>query len=88
MYAEYMTLLPVLIELQATHDYLRTIERDLSALPPDLAALHAEMKAQDKRLGELESDLNLEPVRVREGYETHAQRVEPVGLVYLWPVTG
>ncbi len=54
MYAEYMTLLPVLIELQATHDYLRTIERDLSALPPDLAALDAQIKAQDKRLGELE----------------------------------
>ncbi len=49
-----MTLLPVLIELQATHDYLRTIERDLTALPPDLAALDAQIKAQDKRLGELD----------------------------------
>src|SRR5512141_1231190 len=49
-----MTLLPVLIELQATHDYLRTIERDLTALPPDLAALDAQIKAQAKRLGELD----------------------------------
>ncbi len=49
-----MTLLPVLIELQATHDYLRTIERDRTALPPDLAALDAQIKAQDKRLGELD----------------------------------
>ncbi|MBL0313555.1 MAG: hypothetical protein IPP78_12760 [Holophagaceae bacterium] len=49
-----MTILPVLIELQATHDYLRTIERDLTALPPDLAALDAQIKAQDKRLNELD----------------------------------
>ena len=49
-----MTLLPVLIELQATHDYLKTIERDLTALPPDLAALDGQLKGYDKRLAELD----------------------------------
>ena len=26
--------------------------------------------------------------RIRALYEVKAQRIEPVGLVYLWPVTG
>ena len=29
-----------------------------------------------------------EPARIQAGYEVRAQRVEPVGLVYLWPVSG
>ncbi len=49
-----MTLLPVLIELQATHDYLKVIERDLTSLPPDLAALDTQLRAHDKRLAELD----------------------------------
>lgn len=40
-----MSLLPTLKDLQATLDNLRTIERDLSAFPPDLAALDQEQKA-------------------------------------------
>jgi predicted nucleic acid-binding Zn-ribbon protein len=39
-----MNELHVLIELQSVHDNLRTIQRDLSAFPPDLAALDAELK--------------------------------------------
>jgi SNF2 family DNA or RNA helicase len=41
-----------------------------------------------KRLAMLEQELKTEPERIREVYEVKAQRVEPVGLVYLWPVTG
>ncbi len=29
-----------------------------------------------------------EPERIRALYEVKAQRIEPVGLVYLWPVSG
>ena len=28
-----------------------------------------------------------EPERVRSAYEVKARRVEPVGVVYLWPVS-
>lgn len=38
-----------------------------------------------KRLNELERELEAEPERVRALYEVKAQRIEPVGLVYLWP---
>ena len=47
-----MDLLPVLRELQSTLDYLRTIERDLSAFPPDLAALDTRLKALAKQASE------------------------------------
>lgn len=41
-----------------------------------------------KRLGMLEQELQTEPDRIRDIYQVKAQRIEPVGLVYLWPVTG
>ncbi len=36
---------------------------------------------------EFDLDLEREPQRIREFYEVRAPRVEPVGLVYLWPET-
>jgi predicted nucleic acid-binding Zn-ribbon protein len=47
-----MNELPVLIELQSVHDNLRTIQRDLSAFPPDLAALDSELKILAKKAEE------------------------------------
>jgi predicted nucleic acid-binding Zn-ribbon protein len=47
-----MSELSVLIELQSVHDNLRTIQRDLSAFPPDLAALDSELKMLAKRIEE------------------------------------
>ncbi len=41
-----------------------------------------------KRLGEVETEIEKEPQRVQQGYQVTAYRLEPVGLVYLWPVTG
>jgi superfamily II DNA/RNA helicase len=40
-----------------------------------------------KRLIELDGEVKTEPDRIRALYQVRAQRVEPVGLVYLWPVT-
>jgi hypothetical protein len=39
------------------------------------------------RLEQFDRDLEREPERIREFYEVRAKRVEPVGLVYLWPET-
>jgi hypothetical protein len=47
-----MSELSVLIELQSVHDNLRTIQRDLTAYPPDLAALDAELKTLARRIEE------------------------------------
>jgi len=40
-----------------------------------------------KRLAEIDGEVSTEPGRIRSLYEVRAQRIEPVGLVYLWPVT-
>jgi SNF2 family DNA or RNA helicase len=40
------------------------------------------------RLSRLESEINNEPQRIRASYDVHAHRLEPVGLVYLWPASG
>ena len=36
----------------------------------------------------LEDELKTEPDRIRDLYQVKATRIEPVGLVYLWPITG
>ena len=52
-----MTSLPLLKDLQATLDNLRTIDRDLKAFPPDLAQLDQELKALDKKTSEIRAAL-------------------------------
>jgi hypothetical protein len=39
-------------------------------------------------LKNVEGDLESEPDRVRNFYNTTSFRLEPIGLAYLWPVTG
>jgi hypothetical protein len=40
------------------------------------------------RLDRLEKEIKEEPGRIRASYDVHAHRLEPVGLVYLWPASG
>ena len=47
--------LDILKELQAAHDGLKTIRRDLSALPPDMASLDKSVKAAERRIQEIET---------------------------------
>jgi len=49
--------------------------------------LEADLKAWEVRLRQFDNDLKREPPRIREFYEVKAQRIEPIGLVYLWPET-
>jgi hypothetical protein len=49
--------------------------------------LETNMKSWRARLAQFERDLAHEPGRIRSFYEVRARRVEPVGLVYLWPET-
>ena len=46
----------------------------------------AEHRFQTERLNRLPDELAKEPDRIRAIYQVQATRVEPVGLVYLWPV--
>ena len=53
----------------------------------DTDQLQANMRHWQRRLDQFDDDLQREPARVRDFYEVRVQRVEPVGLVYLWPET-
>jgi SNF2 family DNA or RNA helicase len=39
------------------------------------------------RLSELPAEMEKEPQRIREVYQVQAERIEPIGLIYLWPET-
>jgi superfamily II DNA or RNA helicase len=54
----------------------------------EMRQLEADRRHWGRRLTDIERELKTEPERIREVYRVKAQRVEPVGLVYLWPVTG
>jgi hypothetical protein len=54
----------------------------------ELRQLEANKRYWTRRLEMIDAELETEPIRIREIYEVKAKRIEPVGLVYLWPVTG
>jgi len=53
-----------------------------------LKQLRAEKRHWETRLQELDKELVEEPARLRESYNVQSVRIEPIGLVYLWPVSG
>src|SRR5262249_54790402 len=66
---------------------------DASQLAPDLVPEERREREADRRhwqarLSRLEQELRDEPRRLRGSYEVRAHRLEPVGLVYLWPSSG
>lgn len=63
-------------------------QRLLGFAEDELRQLEANKRYWAKRLVSLESELQTEPDRIRDVYQVKAKRIEPVGLVYLWPVTG
>ena len=48
----------------------------------------ADRRAWKRRLSDIEKELDREPRRIVESYCVHATRIDPIGLVYLWPRTG
>ncbi|MER9712745.1 DISARM system SNF2-like helicase DrmD [Mesorhizobium sp. M0174] len=60
----------------------------LDLVPEERREREADRKHWEGRLTRLERELRDEPQRLRSSYEVRAHRLEPVGLVYLWPVSG
>jgi len=54
----------------------------------ELRQLESNKRYWSKRLDMLDEELRTEPKRIKDLYEIKATRLEPVGLIYLWPVTG
>lgn len=49
--------------------------------------LAADRRYWPQRLEQLAKELVSEPVKIQASYEVRATRIDPVGLVYLWPVS-
>jgi hypothetical protein len=49
--------------------------------------LESDVRSWRMRIDQFGTDILREPKRIRDFYDVHAKRVEPVGLVYLWPET-
>ena len=49
--------------------------------------LESNRKYWGQRLVSLRHELTSEPQRIRDLYQVRATRIEPVGLVYLWPIS-
>jgi ERCC4-related helicase len=58
---------------------------DLS--PTERREREADRRHWDVRLSRLAHELRDEPQRLRDSYVIRARRLEPVGLIYLWPTT-
>ncbi|GAB4304677.1 MAG: DISARM system SNF2-like helicase DrmD [Oscillatoriaceae cyanobacterium] len=64
---------PRQLELPFTEDETRQIEADY--------------RHWDNRITQLNQEIETEPEKIRQSYKIQASRIEPVGLVYLWPVS-
>ena len=73
-------------ELERHEAEAHQLALDLDA--DDQRQLQANKRAWKLRLDQFGRDLKTEPQRIRDFYRVRASRVEPVGLVYLWPETG
>ena len=75
----------VIEELQAHEAEYR--QRSLRYAAAEERQLQADMAHWRLRQDQFEQDLAREPDRIRDFYVVRATRIEPVGLVYLWPET-
>ena len=60
----------------------------LDLVPEERREREADRRHWEGRLTRLERELREEPDRLRTSYEVRAHRLEPIGIVYLWPVSG
>jgi hypothetical protein len=68
-------------------DHDRNRQLTLNFTEDETRQLESNRRHWDKRLRALDKELTTEPARIRDQYEVRAKRIEPIGLVYLWPVT-
>jgi superfamily II DNA or RNA helicase len=79
-----------LLESQRKHITEKKLEdsqRTLKFGEEELRQLNADRRHWDSRLDKLEFELETEPARIQDIYAIRAKRIEPVGIVYLWPMS-
>jgi len=67
--------------------------RDVVQLPlifsdAERRQLEANKRYWERRLDAIGLELSTEPLRIENSYAVRTTRIEPVGVAYLWPVSG
>lgn len=68
-----------------TEEQSRQLRLDLD---DEARQLEANRRHWERRLEQIAREIDEEPERIRRTYDVMAERLEPIGLAYLWPVTG
>ena len=55
--------------------------------PEERRQIDSDRRHWERRVAELEQEIVTEPERIQQTYQVKAERIEPVGIVYLWPVS-
>ena len=76
------------VEAELTKHDAAALQLELAFSEDEKRQREADVASWRTRLAQFDRDLQTEPARIREFYEVRANRVEPIGLVYLWPDTG
>ena len=81
--AEHTGLIPGLEEL------INVPEMDLTKLSKqERKQLDADRRHWARRMEAIDTELDREPKRIVDSYRVVTHRLEPAGLVYLWPISG
>jgi hypothetical protein len=83
-----------ILEAQRLRIQKTAVEKEKDLAQPGLfdqderKQIESDKRHWQKRLDELARELDSEPARIRRSYDVRTTRFEPVGLIYLWPITG
>jgi len=80
--AQQMDVIPGLEEMVVPVLDARTLSKQ------EERQLRADQKHWQRRLEVIEAELSSEPKRISDSYRVITHRLEPAGLVYLWPISG
>ena len=69
------------------HSHDRSPQLSLAFPDEERRQLESNRRYWSHRLASIDNELSSEPERIRGLYEVRARRIEPVGLVYLWPIS-
>jgi ERCC4-related helicase len=53
----------------------------------EMRQIESDRRHWQVRVAELETEILSEPERIQQTYQIKAERIEPVGMVYLWPIS-
>jgi len=75
-----------ILKMEQEYEEEKYLQTDLFR-PDEIKQKEADRRHWQARIKEIEKEIESEPDRIQRSYMVRAHRIEPVGLVYLWPVS-